>query len=382
MPESDKKIEMGGQAVFEGVMMRSPTGYAIAVRKQDKTIRIKTVPYKALTKRVKILGIPFLRGVVMLFEMLAIGLKGLDFSVNEWEGVEKDKGGVKPEGAHASGEQQSDAEKGARPGEKRQISPMAMAGLMVFSLGVALFMTVVLPNFLTYLVGVLLGLIPAFREAAVSGSGGRSVLVEENSPLLYNLIAGFFRACILITYIWIVSLNKEIRRVFEFHGAEHKAVFAFEDKKPLTVANVRPYTTRHPRCGTTFLGVVIIVSIIVFSILSKLILTLYPEFSQMTFIARKLILILMHIIFMPIVAGTAYEVIKFGARHPNNPVTMLLAWPGMMSQHITTREPDDEQLEVSILSLKAALSITPEHREPSLVDIRPGDPLPFQDESA
>jgi len=349
---------MGGQAVIEGVMMRSPQGYSIAVRKKDKSIKIKNIPYKALTKRIKILGFPFIRGVITLFEMLVIGLKGLDYSVNEWEGQdEKDA------------EQKKSANLGSdSPAkEKRQISVMGMIGLMVFSLSLAMVMTVVVPNLLTHF----LGFLPFFKKT--TGAAGH--LVEEQSPLIYNLISGMFRAIVLLLYIWLVSFSKDIRRVFEYHGAEHKTVFAFEDGKPLTLENVRAYTTFHPRCGTTFLGVVIIVSIIVFAFLAKLITIVYPPFTEMNFIFRKAIIILSHIIFMPLVAGTSYEVIKYGSRHKENILTRLLVIPGLLSQRITTKPPDDEQIEVGIASLKAAMAIAPDQTEPSMTILAPGDAL-------
>lgn len=349
---------MGGQAVIEGVMMRSPQGYSIAVRKKDKSIKIKSIPYKPLTKRVQILGLPFVRGVITLFEMLIIGLKGLDYSVNEWEGQDEKDSDKKEKESNSSA---------APTAEKRQISVAGMIGLMAFSLSLAMVMTVVIPNVLTHF----LGLLPFFKNA--SGEAGH--LVEEQSPLLYNLISGMFRAIVLLAYIWIVSFSKDIRRVFEYHGAEHKAVFAFEDGKPLTLENVRPYTTFHPRCGTTFLGVVIIVSIIIFAFLAKLITVIYPPFTEMNFFLRKAIIILSHIIFMPLVAGTSYEVIKYGSRHKENILTRLLVIPGLLSQRLTTKPPDDEQLEVSIASLKAAMAIAPDQTEPSMSILAPGDAL-------
>jgi len=371
----EDKIQMGGQAVIEGVMMRSPTGYCIAVRKKDKSIKLKSVPYSPLTRRIKILGLPFLRGVVTLFEMLVIGLKGLDFSVNEWEGDHpKEKEGKKAEEPETEakanppnpGSPQKD-EKNTIPEPKRQISLPAMVGLMTFSLALALVLTVVLPNILTHLAGKVFTLGKA-KEILNAGPGG---LVEERSPLLYNLIAGFFRAVILVTYIWVISLSRDIRRVFEYHGAEHKAVFAFEDAKPLTLENIRPYSTRHPRCGTTFLGVVIIISIIIFAFIAWLVTLVYPPFHGLKLVFRKMIIMALHIVFMPLVAGISYEIIKYGSKHLDNPLTRLLTYPGLLSQHITTRKPDDEQLEVSIASLEGAMAISPGQKEPILSVLSP-----------
>jgi uncharacterized protein YqhQ len=360
----EEKIQMGGQAVIEGVMMRSPLGYCIAVRKKDKSIKVKCVPYKALTKRVKILGFPFIRGIITLFEMLIIGLKGLDYSVNEWEGdfekeAEKNtdtQQETKPGAGDSKGEE--------KPKEQRQLSIPAMAGMMLFSIGLGLVLFVVVPNLLTHLAGKLLPFLGA------SPGGG---LEETRSPFFFNLISGFFRACILITYIWVISLSKNIHRVFEYHGAEHKAVFAFEDKKSLTLDNVRPYITRHPRCGTTFIGVVIIISIFAFALIVKNLGMLYPPFLDMPFFYRKLIIFFFHILFMPVIAGISYEVIKFGSKHLDNPLTRLLTYPGILSQYLTTKEPDDEQLEVSIASLKAAVAIDQDLKKPEISILHPNE---------
>jgi len=367
--KKEKKLEMGGQAVIEGVMMRSPSGYSIAVRRRDKSIKIKSVPYLPLAKRIKLLGIPFLRGVVTLFEMLVVGFKGLDFSANEWEEPEeakKDKPG-KEEQTSPPPDQIPETETEEEPKEKKQVSPLAMTGVLLFSVGMVLVFTVVLPNFLTWLLGHL----PLFKGGAAE-SGGTG-LVESRSPLLYNLIAGVFRALILLAYIWLISLMKDIRRIFEYHGAEHKVVFAFEDKKPLTLESVRPYTTHHPRCGTTFLGVVILVSIVVFAFVAKLISIVYPPFLEMSLLPRKGIIIALHIAFMPLVAGVSYEVIKYGSRNLKNPLIRLLVLPGLLTQYITTREPDDEQLEVSIASLKAAMAIDANMEKPTITVIAPNE---------
>ncbi|MBN1902263.1 DUF1385 domain-containing protein [Candidatus Sumerlaeota bacterium] len=363
----EEKIQMGGQAVIEGVMMRSPLGYSIAVRKKDKSIKVKCVPYKALAKRVKILGLPFIRGFIMLFEMLIIGLKGLDFSVNEWEGDYGKEAGDHPDSKEKAIEdanaESPENKKNDDPKEERQLSIFAMAGMMLFSIGLGLALFVVVPNFLTHFLGKILPL-------GASSEGG---LEETRSPFFYNLISGFFRALILVTYIWVISLSKNIHRVFEYHGAEHKAVFAFEDKKSLTVENVRPYITRHPRCGTTFIGVVIIISIFAFALIVKNLGILYPPFLEMSFLKRKAIIIFLHILFMPVIAGISYEIIKFGSRHLDNPLTRILTYPGILSQYLTTKEPDDEQLEVSIASLKAALSINQDLKEPKIAILHPNE---------
>lgn len=357
--EKKKKLEMGGQAVIEGVMMRSPMGYSIAVRKKDNRIKIKTIPYRPLTRRIKFLGLPFIRGVINLFEMLIIGMKGLDYSVNEWEGEEEDTGERIPESAAEETDTEDIGNNDSESEEKRQISYLGMAGLITISLGMAIFLMVILPNLITHFLGKI----------------GEGEFVEAKSPLLFNLVAGFFRGCILILYISVISLSKDIRRIFEYHGAEHKVVFAFEDKKELTLDNVRSYTTRHPRCGTTFLFVVIFISIIIFAFIAKIVGIMFPGFLEMNIVLRKIILMGLHIVFLPVVAGTSYEIIKYGSRHLHNPFTRFLTYPGLLSQYITTKEPDDSQLEVSIASLKAALDITPDQKDASVKVLEPREAL-------
>ncbi|MFH0794695.1 MAG: DUF1385 domain-containing protein, partial [bacterium] len=172
-----------------------------------------------------------------------------------------------------------------------------------------------------------------------------------------NLISGAFRVMIIVGYVWLISLMKDVRRLFQYHGAEHKVVFAHENNIPLEVENIRPLTTLHPRCGTTFIAIVLLVSVIVFAFLAKAIVAVWPGFAAMSFAFRKPFLILLHILFMPLVAGVSYEVIKLAARHPRNFVLRALVTPGLAFQRITTNEPDDQMIEVAILSLQKALAI-------------------------
>jgi len=289
----EHKIDtMGGQAVIEGVMMRSPQGYSIAVRKASKEIKVKSVAYRPLSKRIKLLGLPFLRGTVTLFEMLVIGIKALDFSASEWEepSVERrSKKAKKPDAALSETADEKPQSETVRPGlakESKGLGIVSLVLMMVLSFGLAMFLVVILPNFLTSYLGRLdlFGMAPEQQvlvvepdvgveaeTSAVYQSSERSVLVEEQAPFVYNLIAGFFRAAIIFAYVLVISLLKDIRRIFQYHGAEHKTVFAFEKGEELTVENVRKYPIMHPRCGTTFLAIVIFISIIVFSVIAKVV---------------------------------------------------------------------------------------------------------------
>jgi uncharacterized protein YqhQ len=378
---------MGGQAVIEGVMMRGPQGYSIAVRKASKEIKVKSVAYRPLSKRSRVLALPFLRGTVTLFEMLVIGYKALNFSAGEWEETSVGQTGKKaikasdtltgsPVKNPQSATLTENVEKNPRSKthspqlskENKGLSLASLVLMMIVSLGLAMFLMVALPNLLTSYLGRidLFGIAPRQQVLVVASdtetsrayqSSERSALVEEQSPLVYNLIAGVFRASIIFAYVLAISLLKDIRRIFQYHGAEHKTVFAFEKGEDLKVENVRKYSTAHPRCGTTFLAIVIFISIIVFSAIAKMVISVYPPFTTWHFLLKKGILISLHILFMPLVAGSAYEIIKYAGRHQRQRFWRGLIYPGLLFQRITTREPDDDQLEVAIASLKAALTI-------------------------
>lgn len=369
---------MGGQAVIEGVMMRGPQGYSIAIRKASKEIKVKTIPYRPLGKRIKLLGLPFLRGTIALFEMLVIGIKALDFSASEWEetsGEKRRRKVKKADAALGTNTYKMPRSEAARPELAQQNKGLNIASLvlmMFLSFAFAMFLVVALPNFLTSYLGRvdLFGIAPKKQVLVVERGEGveakvpttyqsseRSALVEEQAPLVYNLIAGVFRAAIIFAYVLVISFLKDIRRIFQYHGAEHKTVFAFEKGEELTVENIRKYSTLHPRCGTTFLAIVIFISIIVFSAIAKVVISIYPPFTTWNFFLKKGILISLHILFMPLVAGSAYEIIKYAGRHQKQWFWRGLVYPGLLFQRITTKEPDDEQLEVAIVSLKAALAI-------------------------
>jgi uncharacterized protein YqhQ len=378
MPQKTEKIDtMGGQAVIEGVLMRSPSGYSIAVRRPSTgEITVKSVPYVPITKRYKVLGLPFIRGTVVLFEMLIIGMKALDFSAQEWqrdaELTEKHATETVPSTPPEPASSASPAPSSA----SKPTSPVALVGMIVIALALAMFLMVVIPNFLTSYLGRLAIFAGTPTPQVVSTgepgrdyvSSERSALVEEHSPLVYNLIAGFLRATIIFGYIVAISFMKDIRRIFQYHGAEHKVVFAFERGDPLTVEHARKYSTRHPRCGTAFLAVVIFVSIIAFSFIAKFVITLYPQFTTMNFFLKKGILISLHILFMPFVAGTSYELIRYASRHQDKWLLRALVYPGILFQKITTRDPDDDQVEVAIASLKSTLALANPSNGPEKTD--------------
>jgi len=277
------KPSIGGQAVIEGVMMRGPKVTAIAVRKEDEII-VKRQNNHSISDKYKFLKLPILRGMVSLVEMLILGIRSLSYS------------------ASMVGE------------EEEQLSNkdifFAIAGALAF----AVLLFIVLPTTIVKFIGK-----------------------GIKSPLALNFIEGLFRIAIFFVYILSVSSMKDIRRVFEYHGAEHKTVHCYENDEPLTVENVKKYTTLHPRCGTSFLMIVMIVSILLFSLLG------WPGFI-MRIVSR--------ILLMPIVAGISYEFIRIAGKHEGINILIL---PGMWLQKLTTRQPDEEQIEVAIAALKSVL---------------------------
>jgi uncharacterized protein YqhQ len=294
--KSDKNVDMlvGGQAVIEGVMMRGLSGYSVAVRQPDGGIAIRKDKLVAITAKYPFLKIPVLRGSVVLIQSLILGMRALNYSAS----------------VSSAGEE----------GEP-EMSNWAIAGsmLMALVLGVSLF--ILAPLGITNLI--------------------RHYLLPEMGNFTYNAIDGVLRALFFFLYIASISLMEEIRRVFQYHGAEHKTVYTFEANEELTVENARKKSTLHPRCGTSFLLFVMAISILVFSLVPS------TALFVTKFGAR--------VVLIPLIAGLAYEIIRFSARHLTNPICKVMIQPGLWLQRITTKEPDDKQLEIAIVALKEAL---------------------------
>jgi uncharacterized protein YqhQ len=293
---TERNVDMliGGQAVIEGVMMRSLTGYSVAVRQPDGGVAIKKDKLASITAKYKFLKTPVLRGSVVLIQSLILGIRALNYS------------------AAAS----TDSKEG-----QEEISNWAVAGSIGFALLLAVGLFVLAPLGLT-------NLIRRFAYPAMSN-------------FEYNLIDGLLRALFFFVYIYSISLMDDIKRVFQYHGAEHKTVYTYEAEEDLTVANARGKSTLHPRCGTSFLLFVMAISILVFSLIP----------STAPFAVK----VGARIVLIPLIAGLAYEVIRFSARHLKNPVCRALIQPGLWLQRITTNEPDDKQLEIAIIALREAL---------------------------
>lgn len=277
----------GGQAVIEGVMMRGPGRVAIAVRRTDEQIVLSNEPFHSASERWPVLKLPILRGVLSLFESLVLGINALVFSANQ-----------------------------LAEGEGEEISPTQMALTVAFSFIVAIGLFVLLPTLLANMLRVSLP---------------KSVWL--------NLAEGLARLAILLAYIVLVSRMKDIQRVLEYHGAEHKAINALEQGEDLTVSSVRKYSILHPRCGTSFLFFVALVTIFLYSFFG------WPGVLQRIIIRLSL---------LPVVAGVAYEAIKISDRNRTS-FLGVFTLPGLWLQRLTAREPDDSQIEVALHALKAVL---------------------------
>ena len=288
----DKKIVVGGQAVVEGVMMRGPKAIATAVRKQDGSIVYKKIVLSE--NRNKWLKVPFVRGVIALFDAMVIGTKELIFSSNQ-AGIEE---------------------------EKINDKEAKWTVFVSILLGVGLFMLI--PSY----IGSLL-----FRE----------------SRLLANIVEAATKLIFFLGYIWGISFLKDIKRVFEYHGAEHKSIINYEIEKELNPKNSKECTRFHPRCGTSFLLIVMFISILVFSLLD---LILGVPINTIGLLIHKL---LTRVLFVPLVAGLSYELQRWTSYNLDYPIAKMISFPGMWLQKITTSEPDESQLEVAIVALNIAL---------------------------
>jgi len=277
----------GGQAVIEGVMMKSPLKYAIAVRKPDKEIILKIGKLKSLSNKIKFLKLPIFRGIVNLIESLTLGLKALTYSAEQ------------------------------ATGEEDKINKVEMFFTILFAFILFILIFIALPT------GI-----------------ARYLDKYLSNLMVYNLFEGIIRIGIFLFYLYFISKIKDIKRVFEYHGAEHKVMYAYEAGEELSVNNVKKYSTLHPRCGTSFIFIVLVISILVFSLLGK---------------QTLLLRIAYRIAIIPLIAGVSYEILKLSAKHIDKSLVKWAVMPGLWFQRLTTKEPDDSQIEVAIEALQGVL---------------------------
>ncbi len=380
---------MGGQAVIEGVMMRTPNAYAIAVRKADGTITHTAAQLPKWSDKYSFLKLPVLRGGAVLIQSMGLGIKALNFSANEAfadaEKAEEKEVEVALTPAVIEGEGDFAGITGAVPGlipiptQKRSRDEMkkggtaAAASSIVFALFFNVLLFIVAPLLLTNALFIAAGWATTPTTTAVeqkaqpAGQSTATTPAADNAPtdawysrawssvrtylhpvrpsVSFNLIDGLIRMLFFLIMIFSFSLLKDIRRVFEYHGAEHKTVFTWEAGLPLTVENARPQPRQHPRCGTSFLMVVMLVSVVLFSII---------KFDSLIYN------MLVRIALVPLVAGISYEIIRLSAKKEGGFIFKLITLPGVWLQNITTKEPDDQQLEVAIEALKESLKLEPQ----------------------
>jgi uncharacterized protein YqhQ len=287
---AQRDAPVGGQAVMEGVMMRGVSTWAVAVRKPDGEVDVQSFPLVSLTKRHRVLRWPVIRGVVALVESLNIGFKALGLSANA-----------------------------QLPEEEEPISGAMWVGTIVVALLFAVGLFFVVP----------VGLTSLFKD-------------QLGSAFLFWLVEGIVRTAIFLGYIVLIARLRDLRRVFEFHGAEHKTISCYEAGLPLTPENAQRFSRLHPRCGTSFLLIVMIVAIFVFAPIG---------------LPAWYLLLASRILGVPLIAGLSFEVIKWAGRNRRKPWVQKLMWPGMQLQKLTTREPDAEQLAVAITAMEAVLDV-------------------------
>lgn len=326
---SERYTCIGGQAVLEGVMMRSPRFMAVVVRRSDGRLVIKERPWLGFSERIPLLKKPFLRGIVVLLESLTNGLEALNFSADV---AMRDEGVTKSDGTA----------KGLSRIE--MITSISFAFLM----GTGLF--VALPHLL----------------ALAAGRWGAFPNGVE-SPF-FHLLDGVIKTLILVGYIAAIALMRDIKRVFQYHGAEHKSIHAFEKGEELIVENARRHPTMHPRCGTSFLLFLVLVSVVAFSVTVAPLSTALPLPANA--ILKQLCLIALKIVLMFPIAAVSYEIIRFSGNHMGNPLVRALVAPGLWLQKLTTREPDDEQLEVALASLRRVLLLEKDPQIASATEIQ------------
>ena len=310
-------LAVGGQALIEGVMMRAPRYLAMAVRTPDKRIVIRKKTFRSIVRKLPFLNVPVLRGGVHLIETMGLGIDALMFSA----------------------EQAASEDRVAQPQKSAWKDKALMWGTVAFSFVLSLGLFFYLPIILTDL-----------------------IVAEEHGSMVWNLVDGVFRVALFILYLWGISKLPEMKRVFQYHGAEHLGIHAFENGRPLTPEGTRGFTTLHPRCGTSFLFFVMLISIAVFSFLGR------PQD-----IGDRL----QRLAFVPVIGGLAYEAIKLSGKYGKAWYLKPFILPGLMLQKITTSRPDDDQLEVSMAALKAVL--TPEaddFREKIYYDLPAGGFVP------
>jgi len=395
MSANERDLIVGGQAVIEGVMMRTPNAYAIAVRKADGSIVNTAARLPKWSDKYPLLKLPVLRGGAVLVQSMGLGIKALNYSASEaFADAEETKAqeveiALTP--AVIEGEGDFAGLTGAVPGlfpvptqprskdELKKGGTSAALGSIIFALIFNVLLFVAAPLLLTNALFIAAGwaVPPAVTSGTTTSAAAdnttssragtndeawysgvwtkvRTYLHPVRPSVGFNIIDGLIRMTFFLIMIFSFSLLKDIRRVFQYHGAEHKTVFTWEAGLPLTVANARPQPRQHPRCGTSFLMVVMLVAILLFSVI---------KFDSL------FLNFLIRIALIPVVAGLSYEIIRLSARKEGGWFFKMITKPGVWLQNVTTQEPDDQQLEVAIEALKESLKLEPQPADPVLAPL-------------
>lgn len=305
--------------MIEGVMMRSPNFYTVSVRSSEGKIKMKQEKFVSVAKKWRVLDLPFLRGVVQLVESMIIGIRALNYSNSVFIGEEENE----------------DEKKDEKGFFKKALFAVFGFLYVIGTLGITLFMLKFLPLW-------------------VAQKASEMWQVVADNYFLFNAIDGVTKIVIFLSYVLGISVLKDIRRVFQYHGAEHKSIWAYEQGLELTVENARKQTRFHPRCGTSFIFIVILMSVLIYTIVPP------ADGFWMKFAQR--------IVVIPIIAGFSYEVLKLSAKWQKNIFVRMFIAPGLWIQKLTTREPDDKQLEIALHSLKESLKVEKAEKEDDAED--------------
>lgn len=321
--DGELKTHVGGQALLEGIMMRGKYNWAVAVREPDGNIYIEEHDLASGKKKHKWMSWPLVRGCVALVESLALGFKALEIA-----------------GEHAFGDEDAEERSECEAAEMVEDFEEGEGGLGKGAMAVSMVMGVVL--------GVALFLVvPAVVTNLIVGE-------YDSNMVLWNVVDGILRVAVFVFYIWLIGRMEDIRRMFMYHGAEHKTIHCYEHGLDLTPENARSFPRLHVRCGTAFLIMVLVLAIIVYTIVP--VNAMIDAWGVPDGAPKLLLVIAVRIVFLPVIAGISYEItVKWAGTHPDNPLVKVILWPGMQMQYLTTNEPDDGQIECAILAMQKVL---------------------------
>jgi uncharacterized protein YqhQ len=313
MAEKKSKYNVGGEAVIEGVMMRSPHYYAVAVRRADKKISVVSSEVKSLANEYAFLKWPFLRGIVSMLESMTLGFKTLTISANM---MEEDMA-------------KAEAKKNKKENKIVKTKPRNEAVENFVSFSIAIVLAIGLFILLPFGINKLIA---------------KKMTILGTDRYLFNIGMVFFKFLIFFIYVWGISLFEDVKRLFQYHGAEHKSIFAFEAGKKLNYASIKPYTTRHPRCGTAFIIITVMISLVLFILFLPASLKIWQR-------------LLFEIPLLIPIVGFSYELLKLSDKYSDNPLVKIFIAPGLAFQRLTTKEPDKLQVEVAVKSLATVVKL-------------------------